>query len=501
MTTAKSCTGQAERWLRWLVGGLSVALVLLFVVTALLRWRYPYELEELEGYVYLTALRVYRGQPIYVRPSLQFIPYMYPPGYYAACAAAGRVMGMSIRTMRAVSIASTLGSFAAIYALVWREVRQHVAALAAVGLYAGCYTVCQCWFDLGRLDSFFVLLVLLALYATRWTHPVVAALVWVLAFQTKQSILPAALVMLCCNWREVRRTVSGLVVLLLGAAGSVLWLDHATRGWYSFYVFAVPRANADVRLRSLLVYWPQEVLRPLLLAVVVIAAAVLLTRPRLRGEATRFHAALGSVPLLFWVVYAHAGSTANAMMPVYAVLAVLFGVSFARLLAWAATLEPAMAQRCTLLLLLAVAAQEAAGVYSPGDYAPSPTRRASLTAAVAAIAAVPGDVYVAQHPYYGLLAQKPEHADMVAIHDALRPADEAVRSELQRQLSAALESQRYSAIVLDWPEDTVRLGVLSGAADWSRGYGELHPLPGVDSGTRPGWMLSPARSAPDAVRP
>jgi hypothetical protein len=266
-----------EKWLRMLVVASSVFVMLLFVVTALERLRFPYELEQLEGSMFLSVLRVFHGQALYPRPSLAFIPYMYPPVYYYVSAAAGHVMGMTITTLRSVSILSTLGCFAMIYALVRKEVQRHLPAIAAAGLYAGCYSLCAGWFDLGRLDSFFILTLLLAMYATRWWHPAVAGALWTLAFQTKQSILPAAFVMLCFDFGmqrgRLQRTVSGVTALALGAAGSVLWLNHATGGWFNFYIFTVPGANADLQLRTAALFWPIDILRPLALALIVLFAA------------------------------------------------------------------------------------------------------------------------------------------------------------------------------------------------------------------------------------
>ena len=57
-----------EKGLRILVIAASVFVMLLFVITALERMHYPYELEQLEGYVFLTALRVFHGQALYPRP-------------------------------------------------------------------------------------------------------------------------------------------------------------------------------------------------------------------------------------------------------------------------------------------------------------------------------------------------------------------------------------------------------------------------------------------------
>ena len=436
----------AEKWLRALAVVVSLFVMLLFLVTVLRRVRYPYELDQLEGYNFLSTLRVFHGQTMYPRPSLEFIPYMYPPGYFYVCAALGRLMGMSIQTMRVTSILSTLGCFAAIYGLVLSEVRKHMPGIVAAGLYAGCYELCGEWFDVGRLDSFFVLLVLLAIYATRRLHPIIAAGLWIIAFQTKQSILPVAIVMMCCNWRDVRRTLMGLATFVAGAAGSVAWLNRTTQGWYSFYVFSVPKANADIRLHTLVFFWPIYMLRPLVLALMVIVAAVVLTRPSFRSTATQFYMAACSIVPVYWWIFAHAGSSVNALMPIYALVAVLFGIALGRLLAWLPALDARLAQAGVLLLLVAVVAQESAGIYSPGDYVPPAGTRESIAAVLGEVRGISGEVYMPEQPYYEWLAGRPTHADLSSIHDAMRPTNSPAHEELQRELQAALTQHRFTAL-------------------------------------------------------
>lgn len=479
-----------EKWLSVLAVVVSVFVMLLFVVTALRRLRYPYELDQLEGYNFLSALRLFHGQTLYPRPSLEFIPYMYPPGYYYVCSLLGRLMGMSIQTMRVTSILSALGCFVAIYGLVLSEVRRHVPAIAAAGLYAGCYVICQEWFDVGRLDSLFVLLVLLAIYATRRLHPAIAAGLWILAFQTKQSILPVAFVMLCCNWRNVWRTLMGLTALTLGAVGSVEWLNRTTQGWYSFYVFAVPKANADIKLRTLVVFWSTDMLRPLLLALMVIVAAVVLTRPSFRGTAARFYLAACSIVPIFWWIRAHAGSTVNALMPIYALVAVLFGIAMARLLAWLPTVDARLAQVGSLLLLVGVVAQESAGIYNPGDYVPPVGKKESIAAVVVEVRSISGEVYVAQQPYYEWLAGKPTHADLVSINDAMRPTSSPAQEELREELQTALAKHRFTALVMDDSTVVGRIDEMAaGGQNWKGYYNVQEAVPGVVPGTRPDWLM------------
>jgi hypothetical protein len=501
---------RTEHWLRVLVVAVAAFVMLLFVVTALERMRYPYELEQLEGYNFLCALRVFHGQPLYPRPSLAFVPYMYPPVYFYVSAGLGRVMGMSITTLRAVSTLSTLGCFAMIYAMVWREVHRHLPAIAAAGFYAGCYTLCDGWFDLGRLDSFFILTVLLAMYATRWWYPVWAALLWMLAFQTKQSILPAAFVLLCFDIgrsrRQIQRTLMGVVTLAVGAAGSVLWLNHATKGWYSFYVFKVPSANADLLLRRLVMFWPIDMLRPFALPLLLIVAAAVLTRPSLHSRATRFYLAAGSLLPLYWWVRLHNGSSSNALMPVDMLLAMLFGLALARLLERAehaqwnglkATHPPRVA---TSLILLAALLPLTARIYNPHDDRPTAVDRQAMDAIVAAVREAPGEVYVAQHPYYSWLAGKPVQADIVSIQDAMRPVSPA-RDELQAQMRSALANHRFSAILFDQEGSALALDRIVSGPEWRAEFTVQRYLLPAELEMRPDWILlhapasTPASSA------
>lgn len=480
-----------DRLLRVAIGALSFLAVILFLVSALRRLRYPYELEELEGYMVVSVLRVFHGQTLYPRPSLDFIPYMYPPGYFYAAAALGKCLGVSFETLRITSILSTLGCFGAIYLLVWSEVRKHLPAIAAVGLYAGCYPICQAWFDLGRLDSFFVMMMLVAMFCTRRLHPVIAAAAWVLCFQTKQSILPAAVVMLCFNFRSLKKTALGLATLLMGAAGSVLWLNHETHGWYSFYVFQVPKANSDLLLRQALEYWPYDIFRPLALAVLMVVAAAFLTRPSLRSQGTRFYLASLILFPLFWFIGSHGGATANTFMPVYALVAILFGVAFSRLLESARAMELSQPQ-FALLVLIACLLQVSAGIYNPGRFALKTEETRSLKAVEEEIRALPGDVYVTQHPYYAIMAGKPAHADTVSIHDAMRPVNPVVRAELQAEMETALQQHRFSAILLDSESPTEWLQSMPKVDPALEDYYSIHTrIPCTGPLTRPGWIIAP----------
>lgn len=489
-----------------LLAALALALMTLFAVAALRRAAFPFPLEQHEGAMALAVARVAHGQPLYLRPDLHFIPYMYAPAYFYVAGFVAKLAGPGLLALRLVSFFSTLGCFVLIGTWVHAETGDRMAALAGAGLYAAAYPVTQDWFDLGRVDSLYVFFVLLALLATRRSHPAVAALVWTLAFLTKQTIAPVALVTLCFDWKRPRRLLVGVGTFLLTSFGSTVWLDHGTHGWYTYYVFTVPHANADLRLHAAAFFFSTALLVPFGVALGVVAAALLLTNVHWDGPRVRFYLFSGvSLLLLCWFLGAHNTATANTAMPVYALLAVAFGIALARLLQWLRGTPAPNAQAGTALLLLAACAQLAGQVYSPKLTAPAPALRDSQQQLVDWLRSFPGDVLVVSHPYEAVLAGKHAYADEAAIHDALRPGVPAINRPLLQEMRQAMDSGAIGAIVLDrTPEDASVVDPWL-PADLRTQWPLLGLVPGSDHATsfgpHPRYVLLPCRALDwDAVR-
>lgn len=427
---------------------LSGFLVLAFIYAAARRMRYPFDLEWIESGVLTSVQRISQGKPLYTRPTLDFIPYVYAPFYFYLAAALSKMTGLNFATLRLVSSLATLGSFGLIYLSVQRETRNKFAASAAVGLYAGMYAVVGGFFDIGRVDALFVFTVLLALFLTRRGHPVVAALAWALAVQTKQSVLPVALVMLCADWDHPRRILAGVATYISAVAASIALLNHLTHGWYSFYVFGIFGGLGTV-WRQVALYIPMYLLAPLSLSFVLNAAAVALTRPRLLRFPGSFYL-LGSAVLYsaYWYVAAHRG-VFNTMMPLYAWTAILLGISVARLSAWLDRQPSAYAQLSKALLLLMVLAQLSMLVYNPGQFIPPPDVLADRRAFIRQLASLPGDVYVANHSWDAVMAGKQPHAEFEALGLLLDGNTGAIRAGLRQDIQSAVDSNRFGAFVLD----------------------------------------------------
>jgi hypothetical protein len=449
-------------------------------------------LELFEGGMVSSLQHVINGQSLYPAPNIHFLPYMYAPGYFYIAAQLGKLFGTgaSFFTLRLTSILATLGCFGLIYLLVWKEARKHLAALAAVGVYASCYNASQAWFDMARVDSVLVFLVLAAIYATRHWHPAVAALFWLSAFLTKQNILPFAVLLMCFHWEQRLRTLSGLAVLGSGVVAIVKTLDSLTAGWFYFYVFDVPRANTNLHLRAGLAVLPRDILAPLGLACIVILAATLFTPPNWRSLGVRFYAISASLIFFCALIRMHQGSSSNSIMPAWALLAVVFGICFARMDAWLESQPPAQSNAGGVVLLSAVLAQLLSGLYHPGQHMPSPSEEAAVATIIHQIQEQPGDVYVVWHPYYGVLAGKSEFAGVGALHDTLAALDPAARHRLQTEIGAVLRNPSLSGVFFDSPCSAEDFNTLMNLdSKWENGYPVRMQAPATGPATAGSWLV------------
>jgi hypothetical protein len=477
-----------SRLLHWFTVFLAVFLFALFLYAAVRRIGYPYEVEWIESNILVSVLRILHGQGIYVAPTLNYVPYLYAPLYLYASAAVTKLVGVGTHGyagMRLVSIVATLGSCIAIYALVRTETRRRLPAIAAAGVFVGCYSVVGSFYDIGRVDSLFVFLLLCALLAQRRGHPIAAALLWVLTAQTKQTVLPLALLILCAEWQRPRRLLAALTTYIAAVTASIIVLNHATHGWYDFYIFHVAQ-GLPVVWRQVALYFPTTVLEPLAVAWMVIAAALLLTRPRLQSAGVMFYAFV-SIALIggVWFVEGHRGSSVNAMIPVYAWTAVMFGVALARLLDRA---EQVNAPHLELLALTAAAMQLMVLIYNPGRYIPTRAQRAATDHFIAQLRSMPGDVYLIDHSYDAILAGKQPHAESQAMGAVLDAPTGAIGVQLRAEYAAAQREHRFSVVVSDSPQP----------ADTIVNFDEFYPL-AVSTGlspyrymtSQPQWFLLP----------
>jgi hypothetical protein len=445
-------------WLQRALAAASIGFILLFLYTALRRVNYPFSFDQVEGGMVTSVWRIARGYPLYVKPSQDFVPYLYAPLYFYLAAALTKVVGAGYAALRIVSILGTLGCFAVIYAIVYSETKSRLAAIAGAGLYAACYIPLQTWFDIGRVDSLFVFLLLLAIYCTRRAPILIAVVVWLVAFQVKQTILPVAILVLCADWQRPRRMAIGLVTLIAGIGASILAMNHLTGGWYSFYLFGTAKGLAWI-LRPAVLYIPTDLLHPFGLGLMILLACLVFAPPRLRGGRTQYFLFVSfSIYASIWYLRAHAGSSANTLMPAYAWTAVLFGIAVGRLGHWLNALDSPQKMIFRILLLTAATVQIIGFIYNPGGFDPSIAQRDMRQTFEKQLASLPGDVYVINHSYDAILAGKQPHAVIDAFGIIQDSPPSPLRTAYLADFQRAVDSHVYSGFVLDGTADQYKPG-------------------------------------------
>ncbi len=164
-----------------------MAPIVIYLFVALRRIGYPFELEWLEGGEVEIVNRVVHGQGIYVAPSLHYVPYPYPPLFIWISAVFAKVLGVGFLAPRLVSFLASLGVLALLFHIVRRETGDAVAGLVAAGLFAATYQASGAYFDLARVDSLFLALLLAAIALVRRTTPGAVALRSASSFSSPSS--------------------------------------------------------------------------------------------------------------------------------------------------------------------------------------------------------------------------------------------------------------------------------------------------------------------------
>jgi len=214
-----------------------------YLVCAALRWTFPWDIEWMEGGMITHAARVLRGLPIYAKPSIDFIAYFYTPLYaYVLAGLSYLTGGLSFALARGVSIAASLATMSMLFYAARREQGSWLAGVLAVGLFAAMFRIAGAFYDLARVDSLSLALLMAASLVARYVHTLpasaFAALLIVLAFFAKQTSAVVGVFIAVPLLARNRRY--GLTYVAVGGVLGLLgmyWLERSSDGWFSYYIW------------------------------------------------------------------------------------------------------------------------------------------------------------------------------------------------------------------------------------------------------------------------
>ncbi len=437
-----------------------VALVLCYFAAALFyitfsRIAYPFGLEWLEGASLIQVHRILSGQPLYTRPSLDYISLLYSPLYFYLSALIARVIGFGFLPLRLVSFISSLGCAALIGGWVRKHTGGLFVPLMAGGSFLATYKIDGAWFDIARVDMLALFFLLLAVYLIEGRAALqllLAGVAMALASLTKQTYLLLALPVLVYGFSIHRLRVWLILVAFLVVSGLVhLWLNVTSNGWYSFFVYDLAFNQVGTMFSGglahfVLGYWKGPILKSVPVILLFCGLYFVLKRReilRLLGML----ALAGGMIAFSWSGIVNRGGYNNVLIPSYAILVMFSWLLIDELIKNSSI---SSAARAGVLLLYGV--QLLWLVYPVAEQIPTGQDTRAAQAFLQQVQSHPGDIYIPYDNYLALYAGKKTFANYGAYRDLSYGADERAHTEWDRvnaQLTTAIRNQAFSWIVFN----------------------------------------------------
>jgi hypothetical protein len=439
--------------LKIILASAAVFYLVAYVAVASSRLSYPFELEWREGGAVDQVARILAGEKLYVSPSLGFVPYTYTPLYFYVSAAVAKATGLGFTPLRLVSFLSSLGSLVIILLMVKRETTSWFYGVISAGLFAATYRAAGAWLDIARVDSLFLLLLLLAMYLLRYGRTrrsyVLAGVFVCLSFLAKQTALAISLpLMLYCVWAERRRAAYFVVTALGLLFLTTLALNVVTGGWYGYYVFQLPSEHGT-QWQMLIEFWTKDVLILFVACALALFYLVMKWRQGEKRTAVFWCLSLSGLVGAAWMSRMSNGGYNNALIPAYAALAMLFAMGMCEALRTIGA-QPQRTQVAAIVYLCVLCSIQFGILrYNPAAQIPTQADEDAGRSMLRTISERPGEVFIPSHGYLATLAGKRSYGSGMAIFDMQR--DSPIRAGLVEEVRAAIREQKFDSMVLDAP--------------------------------------------------
>jgi hypothetical protein len=429
-----------------------------FYVT-LSRISYPFDLEWMEGNSLVQMLRLLEGKQLYIRPSLEYIPYIYPPFYYYLSAFLAKLTNVNwFLPLRLVSLGASTGILVSIFLIVKDQTRSRFWGFVAAGFFAATFRTGGAWFDIARVDMLFIFLLLAATYLLQLNKRpanLAAGVLFACALLTKQTAVFPIFCLLVYGSIFLRRqgAIETTMMFIVVSAALIWYENFRSGGWFWYYVFTLPSHHSLFLSELAYLGQPIILLFPVIIGT-VIGFSHTITHPR-----NLFNGREGIWPVFALVMLVtsilaslNPGSYNNNYVPYYAAISILFGINLARLPGWFSGSKRGL----KLMLINAVClAQFFTLFYNPLAQIPTEADLQAGQELVTRLRKVDGDVFAPNHNALPILAGKRPFAHLIALqefHGNFGQPELQKWAPLKAEIDASLENHRFGAILLDRPD-------------------------------------------------
>ncbi len=451
-----------KRILQGATWGLALLSVLTYVRVSLLRLTYPLELDCIEGVIMDHVVRLAHGQPIYVAPTLRFIPLAYMPLLMVVSSWITHFFEPAFWQVRLVSFGATVGLMALIGTVIRVETRSWTLAAAGVGAYTLAAGICGQCYDVARPDSLMLFLAFAGLTVLRFTRgtagAVGAALVMTLAFFTKQHAMlfvGGAGLHLFVNDR--RRLIPFAATALVGCLGGFLLLWGWLGDWFRVFTWEIPRGWSVVDRMRIQNYLAHVLVGTLGAFFVPVVASLGSPERSWRGPAGLWwFGVLGGVGTGLLATL-DPSAYKHTLIPTVVALTMAGPIALGRL---AEALDdpkalPGRGYRGVTAVLAVACLQFVPLLYPVHAVLPHPRAREAHAELMQRLRSYPGEWLMPYHGFYEWKSGKGTSLDLIAFDDIVRsPGNSILKKDpqyLDRMLDSLTMGPRPFAIVTDLP--------------------------------------------------
>lgn len=427
-----------------------------YIVVAVIRIYYPFELEWMEGAIVDQCRRVLDSRGIYVRPSVEFVPFIYTPLYYYVSALFMKLLGTGFAAARLVSFLSSLGSMLFLYLIVRRETRKFIPALLAASFFAAAYKFTGAWYDLAWVDSMYVCLLMASVYVVAryddargplWS----AVLLWIAYFTKQTTFIMVGVIGAWYLFENRKYFLYFLSLFTVLTAAIMILMYYLTNGWFIYYTLLLPRSHRllhDVFFS----FWSEYIFDSFPIFILILAA-YLIFRGNINSadpilKIRLYFASFIGLLLSSYFQAVHSGAYHNSMIPAAAGIALIMGIMYSQLREVIGKDRP----RWEILLMIAVILQFAVLIYLPSRLVPDEADRQTGREFLELLGSIKGEVYTIDNGFYPAMVGKKTYAHRMAIYDVIRASEiefngirtsEALKNEIIRYF----KERKFAAVI------------------------------------------------------
>jgi len=425
--------------------------VILFLYVWIKNSAYPIGFGVIQWHILENVQRIFAGLPLYAEPSLEFIPDIYTPLYYYLTALFSLAFGVKLLAGKIVSLIAMLGVSACLFIWLKNELKSLSLAFLGAAIFLATYNLYDFRNYMVRVDALFCFLTMLGcyfLYCKKSALSAIwAALVFLLAFMTKQSaliiILPVCYAFLVIDRSKRSQYFAlffGLILIL-----TITLYNYKTDGWFWYFIFELPSQHAFAP-REWLGFWVYMLTHTWPLMILSLVALWQIYRAENLRKALLYACLLSAFFLCSYSMRLHSGGMRNTFMPACAAIALFAPLAFKHVHSKYA--------RAVMMLLICI--QFIMLQYDPRVSAPSDYNIARGQKYLDYLGGLEGDILVEGGGYYSTRKGKKTYNINTSFWDIVRTGNDELKEKLHTEFADAIKQQKFSAIITYFPDPDKR---------------------------------------------